>query len=231
MRRVVVTGVAGSGKSLFMRMLAEEGVPTWSADAAVIRLYEPGREAWQALRLRYGDRFIPDDRSPVDRKALAAALLPSAESGVDVHELENLLHPLVLDDLERFWSGQEEAGRGYAVAEVPLWFESGWSRKLCGERRPYVVGISCEQGERCRRLLEVRGWSDTLMARMDGLQWTQERKLAGCDKVIANSGTEGALRDKAGAFVREMEHWDAESRAAFLGQWEHLVNEPCPEAG
>ena len=81
MRRVVVTGVAGSGKSLFMRMLAEEGVPTWSADAAVIRLYEPGREAWQALRLRYGDRFIPADRSPVDRKALAAALLPSAESG------------------------------------------------------------------------------------------------------------------------------------------------------
>ena len=231
MRRVVVTGVAGSGKSLFMRMLAEEGVPTWSADAAVIRLYEPGREAWQALRLRYGDRFIPADRSPVDRKALAAALLPSAESGVDVHELENLLHPLVLDDLERFWSGQEEAGRGYAVAEVPLWFESGWSRKLCGERRPYVVGISCEQGERCRRLLDVRGWSDTLMARMDGLQWTQERKLAGCDKVIANSGTEGALRDKARAFVREMEHWDAESRAAFLGQWEHLVNEPCPEAG
>ena len=213
MRRVVVTGVAGSGKSLFMRMLAEEGVPTWSADAAVIRLYEPGREAWQALRLRYGERFIPDDRSPVDRKALAAALLPSAESGVDVHELENLLHPLVLDDLERFWSGQEEAGRGYAVAEVPLWFESGWSRKLCGERRPYVVGISCEQGERCRRLLEVRGWSDTLMARMDGLQWTQERKLAGCDQVIANSGTEGALRDKARTFVREMEHWDAESRA------------------
>ena len=231
MRRVVVTGVAGSGKSLFMRMLAEEGGPTWSADAAVIRLYEPGREAWQALRLRYGDRFIPDDRSPVDRKALAAALLPSAESGVDVHELENLLHPLVLDDLERFWSGQEEAGRGYAVAEVPLWFESGWSRRLCGERRPYVAGISCEQGERCRRLLEVRGWSDTLMARMDGLQWTQERKLAGCDQVIANSGTEGALRDKARAFVREMEHWDAESRAAFLGQWEHLVNEPCPEAG
>ena len=55
MRRVVVTGVAGSGKSLFMRMLAEEGVPTWSADAAVIRLYEPGQER-QALRLRY-DRF------------------------------------------------------------------------------------------------------------------------------------------------------------------------------
>lgn len=190
-----------------------------------------GREAWQALRLRYGDRFIPDDRSPVDRKALAAALLPSAESGVDVHELENLLHPLVLDDLERFWSGKEEAGRGYAVAEVPLWFESGWSRKLCGERRPYVVGISCEQGERCRRLLEVRGWSDTLMARMDGLQWTQERKLAGCDKVIANSGTEGAVARQGKGFCPGDGALGCGKPRAFLGQWEHLVNEPCPEAG
>ena len=63
MRRVVVTGVAGCGKSLFMRMLAEEGVATWSADAAVIRLYEPGQEAWLALRRRYGDRFVPDERA------------------------------------------------------------------------------------------------------------------------------------------------------------------------
>ena len=228
MRRVVVTGVAGSGKSLFMRLLAERGVPVWSADAAVIRLYEPGQEAWLALRQRYGDRFVPDDRSPVDRKALAAALLPSAESGVDVRELENLLHPLVLDDLERFWSGQEEAGRGYAVAEVPLWFESGWSRKLCGEGKPYVVGVACEQGERCRRLLDVRGWSDAFMARMDGLQWTQERKMAGCDLVIPNSGTEEELRDKAAAFVREMDNWESESRSAFLTEWASLVNEPCP---
>lgn len=228
MRRVVVTGVAGSGKSLFMRLLAERGVPVWSADAAVIRLYEPGQEAWLALRQRYGDRFVPDDRSPVDRKALAAALLPSAESGVDVRELENLLHPLVLDDLERFWSGQEEAGRGYAVAEVPLWFESGWSRKLCGEGKPYVVGVACEQGERYRRLLDVRGWSDAFMARMDGLQWTQERKMAGCDLVIPNSGTETELKDKAAAFVREMDNWESESRSAFLTEWGSLVNEPCP---
>ena len=230
MRRVVVTGVAGSGKSLFMRLLGEAGVPTWSADAAVIRLYEPGGEAWQALRQRYGERFVTDERSSVDRKALAAALLPSAENGVDVRELETLLHPLVLDDLERFWCGQEEAGQGYAVAEVPLWFESGWSRKPDDERRPHVVGIACEQEERCRRLLDVRGWSDALMARMDGLQWTQERKMAACDRVINNSGTEEALRDKANAFIREMEQWEAESRAAFVVRWERLVHEPCPEA-
>lgn len=226
MRRVVVTGVAGCGKSLFMRMLAEEGVATWSADAAVIRLYEPGQEAWLALRRRYGDRFVPDERAPVDRKALAAALLPSAEGGIDVRELESLLHPLVLDDLERFWHAQERAGRPYAVAEVPLWFESGWSRTQA-EAKPYVVGIACEQKERCRRLLEVRGWSPARLAHMDGLQWTQERKMAACDRVIANSGTEEELRAQARAFVAEMDGWEAAGRVAFQDRWERIVNEPC----
>lgn len=228
MRRVVVTGAAGSGKSLFMKMLAEEGVPTWSADAAVIRLYEPGQEAWLALRRRYGDRFVPDDRSPVDRKALAAALLPGAEAAIDVRELENLLHPLVLDDLLSFWRQQEEAGRAYAVAEVPLWFESGWSRKALEGRSPHVVGVACEEGERCRRLLDLRGWSETFMAHMDGLQWPQERKMAGCDRVIANSGTEEELRTKARAFAAEMEEWASLERAAFADLWQKLVNEPCP---
>lgn len=228
MRRVVVTGAAGSGKSLFREMLAEEGVPTWSADAAVIRLYEPGQEAWLALRRRYGDRFIPDDRSPVDRKALAAALLPGAASGIDVRDLESLLHPLVLDDLLCFWREQEEAGRAYAVAEVPLWFESGWSRKTLEGRPPYVVGIACEEGERSRRLLAVRGWSETLMAYMDGLQWPQERKLAGCDRVITNSGTHEKLRAEARVFVAEMEGWASRDRTAFADLWQRLVNEPCP---
>ncbi|MEI3478795.1 MAG: dephospho-CoA kinase [Bilophila sp.] len=77
MRRVVVTGVAGCGKSLFMRMLGEEGVSTWSADAAVVRLYEPGQEAWLALRRRYGDRFVPDDHTPVTaRRWLRRCCLP-----------------------------------------------------------------------------------------------------------------------------------------------------------
>lgn len=227
MRRVVVTGVAGCGKSLFMRMLGEEGVSTWSADAAVVRLYEPGQEAWLALRRRYGDRFVPDDHTPVDRKALAAALLPSAEDGLDVRELESLLHPLVLDDLEHFWTQEEAAGRSYAVAEVPLWFESGWSRTQT-EAVPYVVGIACEQEERCRRLLDVRGWSPALLARMDGLQWTQERKMAACDRVIANSGTEEALRAQARAFVAEMDGWEAAGRLAFQERWERIVNEPYP---
>ena len=227
MRRVVVTGIAGSGKSSFMGLLEKAGVPVWSADAAVIRLYQPGQEAWQALRRRYGDRFIADESSPVDRKALAAALLPSAESGIDVRELEDMLHPLVLDDLERFWTGREEAGCPYAVAEVPLWFEAGWNRRTRGEAAPYVVGIACDAAQRRCRLLERRGWSEALLTRMDALQWNQERKMSGCDEIIKNTGSLEDLHREAEALVARMKAWQSQEREAFVSLWGELVQLPC----
>ena len=236
MRRVVVTGAAGSGKSLFVHTLKELGVPVWSADEAVIRLYEPGQEAWQALRRRYGDRFVPDAHTPVDRRRLAAALLPG-EGGsapeLDVHELNALLHPLVWDDLERFWEEQERAGRGFAVAEVPLWFETGWGsggplsdggRRDVAASKPFLVGVYCDENERRRRLLDVRGWTEEMMRKMDALQWSQERKMAGCHLVIPNLGTPEELRARTQAFLRQMEGWDDEDSAAFAARWKALVD-------
>ena len=224
MHRVVVTGSAGCGKSLFISTLVSMNVPVWSADAAVIRLYEAGGEAWQALRQRYGDRFIPDSRGPVDRRALAAALLPDAEGNppqLDIQELNALLHPLVYADLESFWAEQERAGRLYAVAEVPLWFESGWGRTA--EPRPLVVGIRCEETERRRRLLEVRGWSPAMMTEMDARQWSQDRKMAACNQIVENSGTPETLVERTRQFVALMEQWRTDDDAAFADAWKGLV--------
>lgn len=242
MRRVVVTGVAGCGKSAFVKSLNARGVPTWSADAAVIRLYEPGQEAWSALRQRYGDRFVPDATAPVDRKALAAALVPQEGASqirnadgteatpLDVRELEALLHPLALHDLEQFWQNCEKEGRAFAVAEIPLWFESGWCReRLSGteanvpEEPPLVVGVFCEETERRRRLLEVRGWSQAFMAHMDALQWRQDRKMAACQEVISNSGTLEELEEKSAVFVTHLEALATTDRTSFLQMWRERI--------
>ena len=52
--------------------------------------------------------------------------------------------------------------------------------------------------------------------------------MAACDRVIANSVTEEALRAQARAFVTEMDGWEAAGRLAFQERWERIVNEPCP---
>lgn len=249
MRRVVVTGVAGCGKSAFVRNLNTRGVPTWSADAAVIRLYEPGQEAWSALRHRYGDRFVPDATAPVDRKALAAALVPQRGASIlrnadgteatpiDVRELEALLHPLALHDLEQFWQRCEEEGRAFAVAEIPLWFESGWCRAsldagstASASEETLVVGVFCEETERRRRLLEVRGWSAAFMAYMDSLQWAQDRKMAACHEVVSNSGTLEDLEEKSDAFVAHLEELAASDKAAFLQLWHERAGRDAAES-
>lgn len=240
MQRIVITGVAGCGKSTFVNHLSSLGLPVWNADQAVIRLYEPQQEAWQVLKQRYGNRFISDDASPVDRKKLAAAFLPSEnadEAGLlDIQELEALLHPIILHDLEQYWKAQEKNGAWAAIAEVPLWFEVGkdihsqkqilpLSQKTSSRDDPFIVGVFCPEQERQRRLLDIRGWSPSLMARMDALQWSQERKMAACDLVISNSGTAEELSGEAKRFVDFLKERDLKWETSFTETWNHLVRD------
>ncbi|MFW5735446.1 MAG: dephospho-CoA kinase, partial [Oceanidesulfovibrio sp.] len=78
-QRVVVTGVAGSGKTTAARFLAEHGgpgrdpAPFFSADQAVEELYAPGGDGALFLAARFGERFIAPDGG-VDRRRLFEAM-------------------------------------------------------------------------------------------------------------------------------------------------------------
>ena len=229
MYRVVLTGAAGSGKSLFVHTLESLGVPIWSADEALIGLYEPGGSAWQMVRKRFGDRFIANDASPVDRKKLAAALLPGPRGipEIDIHELSEMVHPLLYGDLLDFWALQEKSGHNFAVAEVPLWFESGWGWRTGesqnSDEKPLVVGVCCDEEERVRRLLAVRGWSREMMDEMNSRQWSQDRKMASCDLVVRNNGTAEQLEGKAREFVLQMQQRRVDDERNFLAGLQTLI--------
>lgn len=123
MQRVVVTGSPGCGKSALMRQLEDTGLPVWSADAAVARLYEPGGGGHHLLRGRYGDRFVPAPEGPVDKRALFEAMRADAALR---REVEEMIHPLARHDMDAFFARAEAEGAPVAVAEVPLFLEAGW---------------------------------------------------------------------------------------------------------
>lgn len=221
MQRVVVTGMPGCGKSVLLRVLREKGCSTWSADAVVARLYEPGQEGWQLLYQRYGDRFVPDVRTPVDRHALANAF----EDDPNLRrEVEKIIHQLVRADLEAFWKQQEKAGARRAVAEVPLWFESGW--KVDAGFEPILVGIRCDQSARYARLTEHRRWSQKLIAAVDSWQWDEARKLRGCALVVDNNGTIEQLSAVAATLLQQLDGMEAERCAFQNALWERLSKLP-----
>ncbi len=119
--RLVITGLPGCGKSALLGALAVKGLPVFSADAAVDRLYAAGGAGWDLLHRRFGGRFTPRADVPVDRRALAAAM---REDAALRPEVEHLIHPLVEEELNAFWL--DNAMAGAAAAEIPLYFEAGW---------------------------------------------------------------------------------------------------------
>jgi 23S rRNA pseudouridine1911/1915/1917 synthase len=213
--RVVITGSPGCGKSTLSRLLAGADAPFFSADAEIAALYARGEAGWRILRARFGDRFVPDENGPVDKRALGRAM---RESGAVRREVEFLLHPLVRAAMEEFWRAREARNVPLALAEVPLYLEAGFPRSsrpslppnapaadealaalLNAEPdRPLLLGVSCPFALRRERLLSGRGWTDAVISGMESWQWPEESKMAACDLVIDNSDGEAALKAEAG---------------------------------
>ena len=190
-QRVGITGALGSGKSALTGLLSGDRVPRWDADESVARLYAPGEPGWEMLRRSFGDRYVPDAASPVDKKRL---LREMSESEAIRREVQALIHPLVMGDLEDFFRGCE--GRGMALAEVPLLAESGWSREGLFD---VVVGVFCPDALRRRRLREKRGMDPDTIRGMETWQASQEEKLRQADLILTNPGDwQGLERAAAG---------------------------------
>lgn len=226
-QRVVLTGTPGCGKSSVLRLLAAEGVPVWSADAVVARLYRSGEDGWLLVRRRWGHRFLAGEDGPVDHAVLAAAL--AEDTGLR-RELERLIHPLVFADMERFFAEAETAGAALAVAEAPLWHES---------RKPdcdaLVVTVACPAEARHARMAAGRGWSPERARAVDAWQWPEQDKIAASHYVLDNSGPAETLPARVRSLLERLAARRAADEAAWLdtlrelwGQGVTVSTRACP---
>jgi 23S rRNA pseudouridine1911/1915/1917 synthase len=216
MRPLVIVGMPGSGKSALLGLLEKAGLPGFSADAAVHRLYEAGQDGWLCLHQRYGGAFTPDVRKTVDRKALFTAM---REDPRILREVQDMIHPLVRHELACFWRLAEATGKECAAAEVPLYLENGWRAEEDGFAAPLIIGVSCDDEKRRARLVACRGWSEETQAMLDAWQWPQARKMQACDLCIDNSGAQEDLEGQAEdllARVRDLRRKEEEEFAARL---------------
>ena len=192
MRRVILTGMPGCGKSAVLERMREHAIPVWSADKAVAEQYRPGADGWHLMRQRWGNAFFDED-GKVDRRKLTALL--AGTPGMR-RELERLIHPLVRDSMDMFFQHASARGEAVAVAEVPLWFETGWTCPGAD-----VAVIVCPDEVRHERLQRTRGWSAEKIAAVESWQWTQERKIAAAGLVIRNAGTLEDLDGEVSRFL------------------------------
>ncbi|MDR0816398.1 MAG: dephospho-CoA kinase [Desulfovibrio sp.] len=217
MQRIVVVGNPGSGKSTFVRYLANTGIPVISADAIVADLYASGGEVADWVRQRCGNLQLTAG-SAVDKAALFAAMRTDT---VLRRDIEQMVHGLVRVALDAFWEKQENAGFFAAVAELPLYFECGWQGAF--SPAPLTIGVHCPMAQRMHRTMTERGWSEDKAAVLESWQWPEACKEAICDMLVDNSGSLGEMALSAERTLQDIER----RRTAMEQQQRRLLEDAC----
>lgn len=215
--RVVITGCPGCGKSTVLKFFGEQGLPVFSADAAVAELYAAGQEGQKLLARHLGGSFMNPATGEVDRRKLFAHMQTDDTLR---HKVNTLIHPLVFARLCQFWDEAEIAGAPLAVAEIPLWSES--RQGVPQERATVLVGVSCSTPIRHERLSANRGWSADMCHQMDAWQLPESEKFSKADIVVNNDGSYESLLASLPAVLHRLKTAYASANKALLAVMDAL---------
>ncbi|MDZ5697407.1 dephospho-CoA kinase [Chelativorans sp. M5D2P16] len=169
-----LTGSIGMGKSTTARMFAEEGVPVHDSDAAVHRLY--AGEAAPVVEKLFPGTVVD---GAVDRTRLTRAVVGKPDA---LKALEDLIHPMVRRDADRFVADHRRKGTPLVLLDIPLLFETG------GENRvDKIVVVTAPHEVQRERVLSRPGMTEEKFAAILKRQVPDEEKRRRADFIIDTS--------------------------------------------
>ena len=207
MLRVGLTGGLGSGKSTVAQILRELGAEVSESDDLGRALMEPGQPVYHEILRVFGPEVAGLD-GRLDRTRLAQM----AFAGGRLHELNDLVHPAVIEAQRRWMEGVfARDPAAVAVVVSALIFEVERDARARGERDNIladwrrridrVVVVTAPDEIKIARYVDRLGLSgaDRAKAEADALarlahQIPDEVKAARADYVVGNAGDITALR-------------------------------------
>lgn len=178
--RIGLTGGIGSGKSTVLAMLRERGAAAVDADAISRATTAPGGAALPLIAQRFGADFITPEGG-LDRARMREEAYARPESR---RELEQIIHPLVGEEIARQVEAALAAGARCIVFDIPLLVETGrWRAQL-----DRVLVVDCEPETQVARVAARSGLSPDEVRAIIAAQAPRGLRLAAADIVVCNEG-------------------------------------------
>ena len=185
MLRIGLTGGIGAGKSTVSAAFNECGGIIVDGDVIAREVVEPGTEGLAALVDAFGeDILLPD--GALNRPALAAKAFVDDEHRA---KLNGIVHPLVGRRREEIIAAVSDDA--VVVEDIPLLVETGMAPMF-----PLVVVVHADEETRVERLIK-RGMDEADARARIAAQASEEQRRAIADVLLDNSGSQGALIERA----------------------------------
>lgn len=188
MIRVGLTGNAASGKTTVAGYWRDAGVPVIDADRIGHDVLAEDARVREGLVQAFGHGIL-DGAGQIDRRALGERAFATPDG---VRRLNALVHPPLLERLDRALEEAEAAGHPVAAVDAALVFEFNLDEAL-----DRIVLVTAPEERRARRLREKRGMSALQIERLMAAQLSDTEKISDSDHVIVNDGTLDDLRHRA----------------------------------
>ncbi|WP_217184294.1 dephospho-CoA kinase [Streptomyces sp. AC495_CC817] len=178
---IALTGGIASGKSTIAARLSERGATIVDADRIVRDVQAPGTPVLRRIAEEFGSEVITPG-GELDRPALGSRVFGSPER---LAALNAIVHPAVRAESQRRFDEAFSADpHAVVVYDVPLLVEA-----RVDDPWDLIVVAHAPASVRRRRLVELRGMTETAAQERIDAQVPDEQRLAIADEVIDTSGT------------------------------------------
>jgi dephospho-CoA kinase len=186
MKVIGLTGGIGSGKSEIAIYLKHLGAGIIDADKVGHEIFNRGTPCWQKVVETFGKDII-DNEENIDRKKLAKIVFQNPEA---MAKLNQITHPMILDEIQSRLKKFETAGYKTAVVEAALLIEAGWASYMD------QIWLAIAPQDITLVRLKKRGLSESDAKARIAAQIPGETKIKQATAVILNDGSIDDLRKK-----------------------------------
>lgn len=180
---VGLTGGIGAGKSRVSSLFESLGVPVIDADIVSKQVVKPGSAALKAIAQHFGDSVL-DVEGTLNRARLKELIFENPKERL---WLEQLLHPLILSEMEH---QTQQLKAPYCIHAIPLLVETMPYKNI---HRILVVDVSEET--QIQRIKHRDHLSEQQIQNIMASQASREKRLSAADDVISNEGSLEELKE------------------------------------